>query len=70
MQWRRILYDWEPWFSWVRAVYFRNQVSLIYIYIYIYIYRLQRTPHIWELLAGLASKNKIEIKKKKYRKKS
>ena len=28
----------------VRAVYFRNQVSLIYIYIYIY--RLQRTPHI------------------------
>ena len=49
----------------VRAVYFRNQVSLIYIYIY----RLQRTPHIWGLLAGLASKNKIEIQKKNYRKK-
>ena len=64
MQWRRILYDWGPWFSWVCAVYFRNQVSLIYIY------RLQRTPHIWGLLAGLASKNKIEIKKKKNRQKS
>ena len=63
LQWRRILYDWGPWFSWVRAVYFRNQVSLIYIY------RLQRTPHIWGLLAGLASKNKIEIKKKKNREK-
>ena len=43
---------------------FRNQVSLIYIY------RLQRTPHIWGLLAGLASKNKIEVKKKKNRQKS
>ena len=52
----------------VRAVYFRNQVSLIYIYMYIY--RLQRTPHIWGLLAGLASKNKIEVKKKKNRQKS
>ena len=52
----------------VRAVYIRNQVPLIYIYIYIY--PLQRTPHIWGLLAGLASKNKIEIKKKKNRKKS
>ena len=51
----------------VRAVYIRNQVPLIHIYIYTY--RLQRTPHIWGLLAGLASKNKIEIKKKKNRKK-
>ena len=59
MNWRRILYDRGPWFSWVRAVCFRNQVSLIYIY------RVQRTPHIWGLLAGLASKNKVEIKKKK-----
>ena len=64
MQWRRILYDWGPWFSWVRAVYFRNQVSLMYIYIYIYRLHLQRTPHIWGLLAGLASKKQNRNKEK------